>query len=119
MLRKRDRYFEAVKTHWTMILRAYALHEDKKPIVLLDVTEARIYVCPYEEYRADLSQRSQKTLTEQYERALREDELVVFVRDDKARKLVSYSVPCDERGSMDRPAERRRRREGRSPSTGS
>lgn len=97
MPRKRDGYFEAVKTHWTMIMRAYALHEDKRPVVLLDVTEERIYVYPYTDYRAELSERSQKTLTEQYERALREGEFVVFVRDNRARKLVSYSVPCDER----------------------
>jgi len=48
---------------------------------------------PYAEYRADLSKRSQASLKKQYERAIADGEMVVFVRDNEKEKLVSYSLP--------------------------
>src|SRR2546422_5989073 len=74
-----------------LILRAYALHEDKKPILLYDMQQRRLFVYPYEPFKADLTPRSQASLTEQYEEALDHDQIVVFVRDNVGRRLVSYS----------------------------
>jgi hypothetical protein len=54
--------------------------------------EHRIYVYPYVEFKNDLSARSQRSLQEQYEQAITNDKIVVFVRDNDAKKLVSYSV---------------------------
>jgi len=54
--------------------------------------ENRIYVYPYLEFKNDLSERSQRLLQDQYERAITDDKIVVFVRDNDAKKLVSYSV---------------------------
>ena len=47
---------------------------------------------PYLEFKNDLSERSQHLLQDQYEQAMTDDKIVVFVRDNDAKKLVSYSV---------------------------
>jgi hypothetical protein len=39
-----------------------------------------------------LSERSQRSLEEQYEEAVREGKIVVFVRDNEQRRLVSFSM---------------------------
>jgi hypothetical protein len=49
-------------------------------------------VYPYLEFKNDLSERSQRSLQEQYDQAMTDDKIVVFVRDNDAKKLVSYSV---------------------------
>ena len=72
-----------------------------------DVQEQRIYALPYADYRAGLSQRSQASLQEQYAYANAHGEMVVFVRDNDAEKLVSYSVPLPE---LETPRKPRRRR---------
>ncbi len=54
--------------------------------------ENRLYVYPYLEFKNDLSERSQRSLQEQYEQAMIDEKIVVFVRDNDAKKLVSYSV---------------------------
>ena len=89
----RDALYEAVCENSELILRAWGLHEDKKPVLLYDIQERRLYVYPYEPFKADLTPRSQTSLTDQYEKALDHDQIVVFVRDNVGRKLVSYSVP--------------------------
>ena len=41
-----DYLLDAALEHRDMILRAYRLHEEHKPVVLFDIQEQRIYVCP-------------------------------------------------------------------------
>ncbi len=71
---------------------AYRLWEAKMPIVLFHLQEQKIYVYPYAEYKGTLSPRSQAMLTHQYEEALRENKIVVFVQDDERRRLKSFSI---------------------------
>ena len=61
--------------------------------MLFDIQEQRIHAMPYAEYRADLSKRSQASLKQQYERAMADGKMVVFVRDNEKERLVSYSLP--------------------------
>jgi hypothetical protein len=60
--------------------------------MLYDIQEVRIYACPYESIKSGMSARTQVSLTEQYERAVAEGKMVVFVRDNDNEKLVSYSL---------------------------
>jgi hypothetical protein len=39
-----------------------------------------------------LNPRSQRILSEQYQQAIEKGQIVVFVRDNQRRKLVSYSI---------------------------
>ena len=88
----KDQYFHLVSKHWDHIVRLYVTFEAKRPVMLFDVQEGRIYAYPYAEFMAGLSKRSQKLLKRQYSEAIAEDKIVVFVRDNEKRKLVSYCL---------------------------
>ena len=60
----------------------YQQYADKKPVMLFDIQEQRIYALPYADYRAELSKRSQASLKKQYARAIADGEIVIFVRDN-------------------------------------
>jgi hypothetical protein len=90
-----DYLLDAAQEHWPHILRLYRLFEDRKPILLLDIQEQQIYAYPYQEFKADLNERSQRILEEQYQQALRENKLVVFVRDNEKRRLVSFAIDLE------------------------
>ena len=87
-----DPLLDLITENWDHITKIYELFADRKPIMLYDVQERRIYAYPYAEFKAELNPRSQRTLTEQYQQAIEEDQIVVFVRDNQRRKLVSYSI---------------------------
>jgi len=86
-------YIDRIYESWDTVLRASMDFEDKKPVILIDMQSAKVYAYPYKEFRADLSPRSQVALRKQYERALKKEQVVVFVRDNKKRKLISASFP--------------------------
>ena len=88
-----DNYVALVRESWDTVLRAYMDFEEKKPVILLDIQAAKIYAYPYHDFLADLSPRSQKSLEREYAEAVKKGEVVVFVRDNEKRKLVSCSFP--------------------------
>ena len=87
-----EQYWDAVGEQWENILGLYKRFEAKKPVMLLDIQEQKIYAYPYKEFKSELSERSQIQLEEQYEAAISNNERVVFVRDNEKRDLVSYSL---------------------------
>ena len=89
--RPNDDLVEAAEAFLPHILMFYKRYEDKRPVMLLDLPSQKIYAYPYEGFKADLSPRSQAMLESQYERALAEGKIVVFVRDNETRRLVSMS----------------------------
>jgi hypothetical protein len=88
----RDPYWDVVQSLMPNILSIYEQYREKKPIILFDMQEHRIYVYPYVEFKNDLSEWSQHLLQDQYEQAMTDDKIVMFVRDNDNKKLVSYSV---------------------------
>jgi len=86
-----EQILDVIEEQWSNILKLYKKFEDKKPIMLFDVQEERIYAYPYEEFKLDLSKKSQSLLEEQYNDALLENKVVVFVRDNEQEKLMSSS----------------------------
>lgn len=67
-----DYLLDIAQKRWPAILKIYMQFKDKKPIMLYDIQEQRIYAYPYTEFRDDMSEKSQRSLTEQYETAVRE-----------------------------------------------
>jgi hypothetical protein len=92
-----DPYLDAIFDNWPKILGMYRLFEPKKPVMLYDLQEKKVYAYPYQEFKAEMNQRSQALLTEQYEQAIQNNQMVVFVRDNVKRKLGSYSLDLVER----------------------
>ncbi len=87
-----EQYWDAVGEQWDNILGLYKRFEAKKPVMLLDIQEQKIYAYPYNDFRSNLSKRSQIQLEEQYEAAILNNKIIVFVRDNEKRDLVSYSL---------------------------
>ncbi len=88
----KDPYWDAVQDQMNNIQTIYAQYAEKQPILLFDMQEQRIYVYPYLDFKNDMSETSQRSLQAQYEEASAENRIVVFVRDNDNRKLVSYTV---------------------------
>ena len=90
--RTKDKYLGVIEIHYPLILEIYLLYEKKKPVMLLDVTEGKIYAYPYKEFKKELNVRGQESLTKQYNEAHRGDQFVIFIRDSQEKKLMSYSL---------------------------
>ena len=89
---KTDPYYDLVVEHWDKIVKLYRMFPDKRPIIVYDVQEQIAYAYPYQDYKAELSERSQEKVEKQYQEAQAENKIVVFVRDNEKRKLRSYCV---------------------------
>ena len=90
-----DPYFEAVQEQWANIRALYMTYESKRPIVLYDICDKKIYAYPYDEFKAELSEKSQRALEDDYNAASVTRSIIVFVRDDAKRRLVSYTLSTD------------------------
>lgn len=90
-----DQYYSAIQEQWTNIHGLYIAYGSKKPIMLYDIQEKKIYAYPYEEFKAELSERSQLSLEMDYKTASARGGMIVFVRDNMERKLVSYVMDID------------------------
>jgi hypothetical protein len=90
-----DPYFSAIQEQWLNILGMYMTFGSKKPIILYDLQEKKIYAYPYREFKAELSKESQALLEHDYKSASALGSMVVFVRDNMKRKLVSYILSID------------------------
>ena len=84
-----DDLVEAAESLLPHILMFYRRFEDKRPVMLLDLPSRKIYAYPYEDFKADLSRRSQDMLAADYEKAVARNKVVVFIRDNDNRRLAS------------------------------
>jgi len=91
-----DPYWIAIQEQWDHLLDWYLMFAEKQPVMLYDLQEQKIYAYPYQEFKKELSQKSQVSLAEQYQRAVKNNHMVVFVRDNERRKLISYTVSMDQ-----------------------
>ena len=91
-VRTKDEYVGAIEKNRDRILEIHWLHEEKKPVLLFDVTEGKIYAYPYKKFKKELNTGGQVSLTKQYEEALRSDRFVLFIRDSQKKELMSYSL---------------------------
>ena len=87
-----DDLLEAIHEEWSNIRMMYQSFEEQKPIILFDIQEGRIYAYDYVEFGNELSERDRRALRGQYEKVVRNNQMVVYVRDNVKRRLVSYSM---------------------------
>ena len=95
MLQMSDPYFEAIQEQWPNLRGLYMAYGSKKPIILYDIQEKKIYAYPYKEFKEDLSKKSQESLERDYKSASVLGSMIVFVRDNVERKLLSYTMSID------------------------
>jgi hypothetical protein len=95
-----DPYLETIQEQWPHILKLYEAFKRHNPVMLYDIQENKVYAYPYKEFRAELSIRSQASLKDQYESASAQGSMVIFVRDNLKRKLVSYTMDIQDYASF-------------------
>ena len=89
-------YLDVIQGHWESILTLYMQFEEKNPVMLFDLKEHQIYAYPYQDFKAQLSRKSQQELEQQYRRALEQNFMVIFIRDEEHKQFVSYSLAIEE-----------------------
>ena len=87
-----DPLVEAAQDELPHILALYKLFEDKRPVMLFDLQSQKIYAYPYKEFKANLNERSQAILERQYQEAITENKIVVFVRDNESHRFTSMTL---------------------------
>jgi hypothetical protein len=97
-----DPYLDILYEQWDNVLMVYEEYVQHRPVMLYDIQESRIYAYPYEDFKAELSEKSQTSLTEQYEEALKSNSFIIFIRDNEERKLFSYTLPLGEQKAANR-----------------
>ena len=88
----RDELLDAAWEQYDNILMMYEMFADLRPVILFDIQDQRVYAYPYKEFRAEMNERSQGILEQQYERAQVDGQIVVFVRDKLKQKFRSFSL---------------------------
>ena len=91
-----DPYLGLIQEQWPNIASLYNEHADKYPVMLLDVREMEIHAFPYDEFRLLLDASSQAALEDQYQRAVENRQMVLFVRDAQRKIFQSYSLALEE-----------------------
>ncbi len=90
-----DQYYSAIQEQWSNIRGLYVAFGSKRPIMLYDIHENKIYAYPYKEFKAELSNSSQASLEIDYKSTSVSGGMIVFVRDNIERKMVSYVMSID------------------------
>lgn len=90
-----DPYLEMAYAQLHNIRKWYRMFAAKQPVMLYDIQEQKIYAYPYREFKADMVEPSQALLEEQYQQAITRGKMVVFVRDNEQRRLVSYTLDIE------------------------
>ena len=90
-----DQYYSAIQEQWSNIRGLYVACGSKRPIMLYDVHDSKIYAYPFKEFKAELSESSQASLEIDYKSTSVSGGMIVFVRDNIERKMVSYVMSID------------------------
>ena len=91
-----DDFFDIIDQYMGHIQWVYKKFEDKKPVMEVSLPSGKIFAYPYTEYLKNLSKRSQRLLKKEYNEAIKNNEMVVFVRDNEEEVLKSCSFPTEQ-----------------------
>lgn len=95
-MRTTAEFFDVVDEHMAHLQMFYQKFAGKNPIMQISLPSRLIYAYPYSQFLKTLSHRSQKMLQAEYRAAMKENKMVVFVRDDETKVLKSSSFPIDD-----------------------
>lgn len=85
-----DLYIKIIDGQWQHIADIYNKFRDKQPIIECCVNSGRIYSYPANDYINNLSARTREQTRIQYEKACKDNQFLLFVRDENNQKLKSY-----------------------------
>jgi hypothetical protein len=85
-----DPYLDMIDEKWNNIEMIYNVFRDMRPIVEFDLDNKKIYAYPAHEYINSLSARTRNETKKQYEDACNSNQFMLFIKDEKNKKLRSY-----------------------------
>jgi hypothetical protein len=92
----KDDMLNAARKRASDILKFHKTFSEKNPVMLLELPSQKIYAYPYLDFKNTLNERSQKMLEQEYNAALARNQIVVFVKDNDRKKMISFSVDAEE-----------------------
>lgn len=84
-------YTDQIAEFWPTIMQAWQEHSDKHPVIECDLASRTVTAYPAQQYIDGLSERTQKSTHQEFERVVDEGGMMVFIRDSENRVLQSYS----------------------------
>ncbi len=91
-----DPYISLISEQWTSIADLYNQFAEQYPVMLVEIGDHSIHAFPADEFRSLLDANSQAAFDEQYERALLNRQMVLFVRDIDNKIFQSYSLQLED-----------------------
>jgi len=85
-----DPYLETIDKHWDNIIMMYMTFQERRPIIEFEISSKKIYSYSAEDYIQSLTSRTRNMAKEQYEKAIRNHQFLLFVKDTQNKKLRSY-----------------------------
>jgi len=86
-------YLKEIRKHWDAITGLYLTYQALEPMIEFDVASGQIRAYPAKDYLGDLTDRTRETAKKQYQKAVAEGALMIFVKDEIKRILRSYVFP--------------------------
>jgi len=83
---------EIIEEHLNDLRSLYNHFKPEMRIIFYDIEDGEILAFPYEEYRNTLKKRSRIILKKQYEDAIKNKQIIVFVSDSKDKTLKSFAI---------------------------
>ena len=102
-------YTEELALYWDTIMHAWSEHCDKRAVIECDLSVGRVAACPAIEYINGLSMRTRKATLREYDKAVREGGMMVFIRDSEREVLQSYSFILEAQQKQKMPNQRLQR----------
>jgi len=91
-----DEFFDIIDEHMEHLQKCYKLSAEIKPVLELSLPFNKIFAFSYSEYSKCLNARSWKILKQQYSDALKNNEMVVFVKHYEKKTVKSAAFPISE-----------------------
>ena len=91
-----DPYIDLIDDQWHNITAMYHLFRKKKPIMEYDIGQGKILAYPAKSYINNLSTKTRKVTKKNYIKACKNNEFILFIRDEKNQIFRSYNFPLSE-----------------------
>ncbi len=85
-----DPYINLIDKQWDNITKMYHLYRKHKPVVEYNITEGKVFCYPAKDYINSLSTRTRKITKKNYTKACRNNQFILFIRDEQNQKYKSY-----------------------------
>ncbi len=87
-----DVYDRIIEQHFNEMRDLYLKIADQQPILVFDIQKQTIYAYSYQKYKSSLNQENQALLEEQYQYALKNNQMAVIFRDTEQGGMALYTI---------------------------